>query len=227
METIDTIEYKGYTINIHPDTEPYNPREGEDLGTMICWHRNYSLGEDHTFSTPDDFMEWVKSHGKNGIIYLPLFLYDHSGISMSTRSFIGRAHHAEWDSGQVGWIYITRDKIKKEYGWKYLTKARRDKIIQYLKNEVETYDHYLTGYVYGYTIEDPEGNEIDASCWGYFGDPSGYMAEDAKMEVDADIRHRQEEEKKNRHSHWKRLRGYIINKVPLQYRERYTPIYIN
>ena len=35
-----------------------------------------------------------------------LYLYDHSGLAMSTESFSGRAPHAECDSGQVGWIYV-------------------------------------------------------------------------------------------------------------------------
>ena len=37
-------------------------------------------------------------------IILPLNLYDHSMLRMSTGSFLGRAQHAEWDSGQVGCI---------------------------------------------------------------------------------------------------------------------------
>ncbi len=44
------------------------------------------------------------------IAILPLYLYDHSGISMSTGSFLGRAVHAEWDSGQVGYIYMDKDR---------------------------------------------------------------------------------------------------------------------
>ncbi len=45
---------------------------------------------------------------------LPLYLYDHSGLAMSTGSFIGRAHHAEWDSGQVGYVYMTKETAMKE-----------------------------------------------------------------------------------------------------------------
>ena len=41
-------------------------------------------------------------------LMLPLYLYDHSGLAMSTESFSGRAPHAEWDSGQVGWIYVSK-----------------------------------------------------------------------------------------------------------------------
>lgn len=40
-------------------------------------------------------------------------LYDHSVLRMSTSSFLGRAQHAEWDSGQVGWVYASHEDIKK------------------------------------------------------------------------------------------------------------------
>ena len=42
---------------------------------------------------------------REDIAILPLFLYDHSVQSISTASFIGRAQHAEWDSGQVGYLH--------------------------------------------------------------------------------------------------------------------------
>ena len=35
-------------------------------------------------------------------IMMPLYLMDHSGLAMQTESF-----HDPWDSGQVGWIYVT------------------------------------------------------------------------------------------------------------------------
>jgi len=46
-------------------------------------------------------------------LILPLNLYDHGGITMSVSSFLGRAQHAEWDSGQVGWILPHRRTFKR------------------------------------------------------------------------------------------------------------------
>jgi len=50
----------------------------------------------------------------NNVAILPLYLYDHSGISISSGSFIGRAPHAEWDSGQVGFSYLDKDTAMRE-----------------------------------------------------------------------------------------------------------------
>ncbi len=39
--------------------------------------------------------------------------------------------------------------------------------------EVENYDMYLTGQIYGYMVEPVDANkniECDDSCWGFYGD---------------------------------------------------------
>ena len=45
-------------------------------------------------------------------VILPLYLYDHSGITMSTSVF-----SCPWDSGQVGWIYAEKKKLIEETGY--------------------------------------------------------------------------------------------------------------
>lgn len=142
------------------DTEPESPRNWDNLGTMVCWHRRYNLGDEHDYPSPDSFNEEIKED-KN--IILPLFLYDHGGITISTSSFSCR-----WDSGQIGFIYISFEKIKKEFSWVKLSKKRINQIRSYLIAEVSTYDQYLTGDVYGYNIESDAGDHLD-SCWELYG----------------------------------------------------------
>ena len=99
-------------------------------------------------------------------VILPLNLYDHSGISMSVSSVLGRAGHAEWDSGQVGWIYATSEDIQKEYG--DLSAESMGKAKNLLKGEVKTYDYYLTNQCYGFRLY--KDGEEEESYWGYLGD---------------------------------------------------------
>jgi len=134
-----------------------DPREWDNLGTMVCFHKGYNLGDKHNFRNNQEFKEWWKENGKGGVI-LPLYLYDHSGITMRTGPF-----SCPWDSGQVGWIYATRETIIKEYG-----KNSRKKAEKLLEGEVKTYDQFLTGDIWGYKIENEEGEHIE-SCWGFFG----------------------------------------------------------
>lgn len=39
-------KYRGFTIKVEDDPEPNDPREWDNLGTMICAHRRYILGDE-------------------------------------------------------------------------------------------------------------------------------------------------------------------------------------
>ena len=74
-----------------------------------------------------------------------------------------------------GVIAVSKEKAIKEFGKKICTKKVREKALNCLRGEVETLDMYYTGDVYGFVIEDENGDEVD-SCWGYFG--SEYIDKD-------------------------------------------------
>ena len=179
MEAIEKIEYKGYTIEVYPDFDPMNPREWDNPGLMICFHSRYSLGDKHSMSF-DEAQDYVD---RPDVLSIPLMLYDHSSLSISTRSFYGRVNHAEWDSGQVGWITITQAQAVKEWGHKKFSKGVRHRALKCLESEVEIYDQYLRGEVYGFNIKSPESENVD-SCWGFYGDPEEYMVPECRGIID-------------------------------------------
>ena len=166
---MEQIEQSGLIIEICQDENPDSPRENDNVGTMVCWHNRYKLGDKHDFQTPQDFNEWKNLEISTGedFTILPLYLYDHSGITMSVNQF-----SCPWDSGQVGWIFVTKSKLKKE---KIDIKRAED----ILRAEVEEYDKYLTGDVWGYVIKD--GKNVLGSCWGFYD--KEYMLEEAKTET--------------------------------------------
>jgi hypothetical protein len=189
MQSLDSIEYKGHFINIFPDEDAPNPREEFDsLGTMVCFHRRYNLGDRHEFHAPDEFAAFLK---EEKLICLPLYLFDHSGITMSTESERFRACDPQgWDWGMLGYIYVTKENVRKEYNVHRVTRKILEKVKKLLEGEVEEYDHYLTGNVYGYEITKGErqaGKVIDG-CWGFFGDPEDYVIPEAKAVIDQIIR---------------------------------------
>lgn len=170
---IETVEYKGYQIKIFQDFNPGSPRDWDNLGEMICFHSRYNLGDKHSY-TVDELKALVK---RPDVLALPLYLYDHSGITMSTTPF-----SCPWDSGQVGYIIVTREKALDEWGRKKMSKDLRKRVFDVLRSEVEAYDQYLTGEVYGYEIE-TDDDELH-SCWGFFGDPHDYMLSECKDIID-------------------------------------------
>lgn len=126
--------------------------------------------------TIDDLKELLSEC--DDLVILPLYLYDHSIQSISTASFVGRAHHAEWDSGQVGYIYADRDAILKAYG--VVNPDTVQKAAEMLKSETKNYDMYLRGECYGYRLY-KDGEEID-SCWGFLGGIDG-LKEDLRANL--------------------------------------------
>lgn len=182
-------EYKDLKITIEQDELAEDSREAFDhIGTMICFHHNYNLGDDHSYTDPKDallsilgdYTDWEEYVGYcdlpidelfielEKIAYvLPLYLYDHSGITMSTSPF-----SCPWDSDQVGFIYAMKD---------YADKETPDPV-KYLEGEVKEYDQYLTGEIYGYIVEDPEEYVDEDSCWGFYG--YDYCLEEAKSVAD-------------------------------------------
>ena len=173
---IEEQNYKGYNIKIYQDEDPLNPRtEWDNFGHMVCFHGRYTLGDKHTMSIED-----VKDIlGRSDVVALPLYLYDHSGITMSCKPF-----SCPWDSGQVGIIYVTYEEIKKEFSIQKVTPKYIEKIRKVLMNEVETYDKYLRGDVLGYVIE-KDGRDID-SCWGFY-DSVEYLVTECQSHIDYDI----------------------------------------
>lgn len=158
MET----KLNGYTLKIIPDENSLNPRTDCDhLGIMLCWHRRYSLGDSHSYDTPQDFAE--SAAAKDMFVCLPVYLLDHSGLYVSVNDF-----NDSWDSGQLGFIYCTKQDAQK---WFNNTDVTEDEIKKELTAEVEEYNDYLNGAWYGFLIEGLDG-EVEDSCGGFRYDGS-------------------------------------------------------
>lgn len=158
MET----KLNGYTLKIIPDENPLNPRTDCDhLGIMLCWHRRYSLGDSHPYDTPQDFAE--SAAAKDMFVCLPVYLLDLSGLYVSVNDF-----NDSWDSGQLGFIYCTKQDAQK---WFNNTDVTEDEIKKELTAEVEEYNDYLNGAWYGFLIEGLDG-EVEDSCGGFRYDGS-------------------------------------------------------
>jgi hypothetical protein len=154
-------------LKVVHDSSPESPREWDNLGTMICFHNRYDLGDNHNYNS-DDYSGWEEMKQaiikeENPAVILPLYMYDHSGISISTSPFSCR-----WDSGQIGFILVSKKKALEEFGGKIVTAKLKERLEKILEGEVETYTQYVEGEVYGFVIEDEDGEHID-SCYGFYG----------------------------------------------------------
>lgn len=214
---METIEYRGFTICIKQDDDAVSPREWDNLGTMLCEHRRYNLGDkDAELEDYEDARDDEEIAAE-----LPLFLLDHSGLTL--RTFRGCEYYG-WDTSRVGVIYVTKKALREWFNVKRISKKTRGRATEVLQAEVEIYDACLTGSVYGYIVEDKDGDGVD-SCWGFYGwnhEKSGLLQE-ARMAIDWMV---EEAERKHREAnqlaiqaHTHEVKAWIHNHVPLIYRK--------
>jgi len=154
-EVIETIKTKNYVAEIINDEDCYNPRKDySSLGTLIAFHSRYDLSDNDNW-TKEELIEHV---AKEDVLSLPVYMYEHSQVSLSTEPF-----SCSWDSGQVGYIFVSHAEIIDCYGKLDLDTAKKC-----LETEIDEYGLYLNGEVYGYKVYRKDGEDVD-SCWGYIG----------------------------------------------------------
>lgn len=174
MKHTDETRKGNYVVRTYPDTSPESPREWDNITKMFCFHNRYDLGDKNEYNSKDyqswnDLKEQIEKDHKV-LLIKPLYLYDHSGITISTSPF-----GCQWDSGQIGWVFI--DEKQLEYICGKDSDTSEEKLSCYIKSEVSNYDQYLTGDVYGFKIFKVETcdkghthEEELESCWGYYGE---------------------------------------------------------
>lgn len=168
----------GLTAIVEAEAHPLNPREEfETLGQMVCWHGRYTLGDKHDWTDPDEFSKYLKSC--TGAVALPVYLFDHSGLAVATTPF-----HCPWDSGQVGWIWMSRDTALAAFspGSKRLTPKLRRQAEEASRAEVREYHQYLSGDVWHIRVENEDGDVLD-SCGGFYG--FDYAVEEGRAMLEA------------------------------------------
>ena len=197
--TIDTFEHAGLTVRIVGEEyvdESYDPRECDQLGTMLCWHPDYTLGDEQF--THDDFPEARSmqdvgaaiKRDREPIAMLALYLYDHAGISISCRNFAETIDPGGWDTTAIGFIYTTAERVEQLCGAADYVPAdyegtSEEWLHEQLRAEVKEYDLYLTGDAGGYVIE-RDGEQLE-SCWGFLGlwGENAHVRSEAKADAEA------------------------------------------
>ena len=162
------IAQKGnFTLFVKDSEVIFNPRTEYDcFSNMVCFHNRYRLGDKHNYNK-NDYNSWEELKNaitKDNDIFLiyPLYMYEHSGVSLSIEPF-----SCPFDSGQIGFVFVTKQMIRESFSIKRCTKKYETKALDNIKSELSEYVSYLNGESYEYVIED-ENNDVVDSCCGYF-----------------------------------------------------------
>lgn len=166
---MNTETYKGLTIRLEQDQDCSSPLD-DDAGVTITYKKGprYTLG--NTAVDAEEFERIGAEIDAGRLIGLPVYAYIHSGTALNTTGF-----SCPWDSGQSGYIYISKATALEWQGGKVLTAKKRAVCEKGLCSVVSEFSKWLNGDCYGYIIEDSDGEELD-SCWGFIGDEYAMQA---------------------------------------------------
>jgi hypothetical protein len=148
-------------VTILYDEDAENPREWySDRSTLVTKHRRYKLGDREPLSDT----EYDERCADDTLVVLPVYLYDHSGLALSTGPFA-----CPWDSGMIGFVF---EKIEANETHEIVEKR--------LIDDIKLYSKFLQGIVFYFkreikktcaTCEHVTWEHVD-SCGGYIGSPN-------------------------------------------------------
>ena len=190
---IETLREGNLKLEIWYDDAGESPRNF-DSNACVFWsdgmHRRYNFHEAAASEmldelrdlVPEDAKEeededwddikvirWLMRNQNNDSDYavMPVYMYDHSGLSFSTGSF-----SCPWDSGVIG-FFMTNRKRFEELGLAWSAEKGRENI----QSEVKIFDEYHVYGVKGFTVTEyetcgacsQEHEKESDSCGGFYG----------------------------------------------------------
>ena len=161
------------SVEIYYDTESESPRLWSPMTKFVMSHNRYNLPNEIDFPF-DDYDSWEEVDVelfKDFNWVFPVYMLDHGGTRLSLKSF-----NDPWDSGIVGFICLSLSEASSNFalGTDWDEKAR-----QVAEAELEEWDNWMNGNVFGFRVfEDTEEIECNQQ-WGFIGDhdTSGLMDE--------------------------------------------------
>lgn len=102
MEPMSTEYYKGYKIEIcYDDLAPDSPRDWCNLGTMVCWHGRYSMGDKHDYATPGAWLaamvqEYTEGYSDGATLFRPITSV-FKAFMQRQRALGERGDHVDYD----------------------------------------------------------------------------------------------------------------------------------
>jgi DUF971 family protein len=154
-----------FTWEVVKDAYAEHPYEAYDMLSQMLFSRSfshYSHCPGVSESTQQDWRNFSQEPPWDDLIYLtPIYAYSHGRTTFSLRPFSDR-----WDSGQVGWLFVTREAAEQNWpkygGWVLAKCAERQ-----ANQEFKVFEDWVDDGAYGWQVKDKDGEVVD-SCWEYY-----------------------------------------------------------
>lgn len=170
---LETRRIHGFDVNILVSHDTENPLEWGNA-TLLTAHRRYTFGGDKLpfdANSIEEAFDWHldgKGLTRRDVIWLQVYLYDHSGLALSDTPF-----GDPWDSGQLGYIYESRADIRAEYHVQRISAKREQSVLERLRHTLQLLEHWANGDVYAWEI--PALDEYGGGFYGWDHDASGLV----------------------------------------------------
>jgi hypothetical protein len=184
-----------YRVRIVPDPECESPREAHNTSLLVTWeslHASPDSRDDIPACLGSAIRRWAGG-GRDFVIpvqpqlirYCRTFaageIYAAAGLRRGTEASGGRLL-ADFDPAPGSWYdgiaLVTKERWAATMG---ADTPHVDLAAEILRQELDTYNLWVTGETYGHVVERFDGDSwIDQdSCWGFIGDPEGYVLRSA------------------------------------------------
>ena len=174
MECIQECIKGNEKLEIITDESCESPREWDNLTMIVTVKNNHHDIGDIQVNSSEELRELLED--KKAEFAMPLYVYEHSGISLKCfedKTMVGYPYNDQWDAGCIGMVFTT-EALLKEAG---LFNSTKKEIIEYMKAEVATYSNWCNGDCYGFRLSEvsecDKCNQVEdkeiASCYGFLG----------------------------------------------------------
>lgn len=148
------------------------------VGSDYNWADYKGFCDRYTEPSDYDYLRSLKELQRKGGVVLPVYCYEHGNVTFKCSSFSD-----PWDSGQVGYAYMTTEQIS-ELGWPKGKRGRKAAAEEYIRQMVGLMAAYVNGDICGFNIFDKNGEFVDG-CGGFYESHYGKSNLIEEMKVNA------------------------------------------
>jgi hypothetical protein len=155
-------------LEINYDSNSESPRAWSNFGFFTVVSSKYNSPDDNyvevvkntgeVAESLEHHIELIKKEINNVLLIVPVTMYEHTGVAFS----LGVKHG--FDYSHNGFYIVTKESYGEIMGD---TPFDEEKVLDYIKGEIETFNKWLNGEVYSFDLYDENG-EIEASCGGFY-----------------------------------------------------------
>src|ERR1035437_9220798 len=129
---MSTEQYKGLTIRLEQDQDCENPLDDDAGVVFVTCRKDARECYGNTPLDQEEHEEVARKVNTGELIGLPVYVYEHGAVMIRAEGS-GNPFSCPWDSGQSGYVYVTKATALDWKGGKILTAKKRADVLKQLQ----------------------------------------------------------------------------------------------